>query len=89
MTGYTRKLDLAALGSSYYPNNYPLAPYRPLTGGELVLLFSSSLCNSSYKYSSSQYTLFNLACHILALIPLILIDITYLQSLNKHLIVTV
>jgi hypothetical protein len=63
MTGYTRKLDLVTLGSSRCPNNHPLAPYRPLTGGELVLLFSSSLCNSSCKYSSSQYTLFDLACH--------------------------
>jgi hypothetical protein len=62
--GYTRKLDLAALGSSRCPNNHPLAPYRPLTGRELVLLFSSSLCNSSCKYSSSQYTLFDLAYYI-------------------------
>jgi hypothetical protein len=62
--GYTYKLNLAALGSSYCPNNYPLAPYRPLMGRELVLLFSSSLYNSSYKYNSLQYTLFNLACYI-------------------------
>jgi hypothetical protein len=71
MTSYTRKLNLATLGSSRYPNNYPLAPYRPLTGGELVLLFSSSLYNSSYKYNSSQYTLFNLAYYIRIILSLL------------------
>jgi hypothetical protein len=71
MTSYTRKLNLATLGSSRYPNNHPLAPYRPLTGGELVLLFSSSLYNSSYKYNSSQYTLFNLAYYIRIILSLL------------------
>ena len=38
MTGYTYKLDLATLGSSYYPDNHLLAPYRHLIGRELVFL---------------------------------------------------